>query len=87
MGRLEERHARLAFANFDAWATRACEYIDTTPADMRRAEGIMRRLDLTLRTPDAIHVAIALRVGATLGTLDAKMASDARHLGVEVVGS
>jgi predicted nucleic acid-binding protein len=41
----------------------------------------LRRLDLPLKTPDAIHIAIAQRVDATLVTFDWQMAAAARALG------
>jgi predicted nucleic acid-binding protein len=43
----------------------------------------LRRLDINLRTPDVIHVAIAQRVGATL-VIDNGMAVAARALGMAV---
>jgi predicted nucleic acid-binding protein len=39
---------------------------------------------LPLRTPDAIHIAIAERVDATLVTFDLAMAASARALGTAV---
>jgi hypothetical protein len=53
----------------------------------RRTGAALRRLDLTLRTPDALNIAIAQRVGATLATFDAKMADAARALGTEVAAA
>jgi predicted nucleic acid-binding protein len=47
----------------------------------------MRRLDLTLRTPDALHIAISGRVGATLATFDEKMAAAARVVGLPVAAA
>jgi predicted nucleic acid-binding protein len=44
----------------------------------------LRRLDLTLRAPDAINIALAQRLEATLFTFDAKMAGAAKVLGVDV---
>ncbi|MBV9750091.1 MAG: type II toxin-antitoxin system VapC family toxin [Acetobacteraceae bacterium] len=76
--------ARLAFANFDTWAARATRRVETAAADVKAAEAFLRRLDLTLRTPDALNIAIAQRVGATLGTFDEKMAGSARALGASV---
>jgi len=77
--------ARLAFSHFDAWAARATQRVDTTTADVKAADAFLRRLDLPLRTPDAINIAIAERIGAALATFDEKMASSARALGTEVV--
>jgi hypothetical protein len=46
------------------------------------AERLLRRLDLTLRSPDAIHLAVAMRIGSTLATFDRKLAEIARVLKV-----
>jgi predicted nucleic acid-binding protein len=37
-----------------------------------------------LRTPDALHLAIATRIGAAVATLDRRMATAGRELGVAV---
>ena len=76
--------AYIAFSRFDAWKARATQRADTTAADVRAAEAFLRRLDLTLRTADALNIAIAQRVGATLATFDKRMASSARALGVSI---
>jgi hypothetical protein len=52
--------------------------------DVVLAEAMLRRLDLNLRAPDAIHIAIARRLGATLMTFDDKMARSAHALGLAV---
>ena len=84
-GQLAAEKARAAFAGFDAWTARTARRIETTAADVRAAEAFLRRLDLTLRTPDALNIAIAQRTGAALATFDDKMAIAARALSVEVV--
>ncbi len=52
---------------------------------MKAAEAFVRRLDLALRTPDALHIAMAQRVDATLVTFDEKMATCAKALGTPVI--
>lgn len=84
MGELAAEKARAAFENFDAWTLQATRRVETTTADVRAAEAFLRRLDLTLRTPDALNIAIAQRMGAALATFDEKMAVAARELGVGV---
>ncbi len=79
--------AREAFSTLDTWASRTTQRIETTAADVKAAEAALRRLDLTLRTPDALNIAIAQRVGATLATFDAKMANSARALGTGVAAA
>jgi predicted nucleic acid-binding protein len=51
----------------------------------RAADQILRRLDVNLRTPDALHITIAQRLNATLLTFDRSMAAAARALGMAVV--
>src|ERR1700761_135581 len=63
---LKVRQGRAAFADFDAWMSVYALEVETRPVDIRVAETILRRLDLTLRTPDAIHIAISQRLGAEL---------------------
>jgi uncharacterized protein len=77
-------NARSALADFDAWLTGVNLRPQIDPADVARADIYLRRLDLPLRTPDAIHIAIAQRLGATLVTFDRAMTSAARALDVTV---
>jgi predicted nucleic acid-binding protein len=73
-----------AFSTLDVWTARAARRVDITSADIVTATGFLRRLDLTLRTPDAVNIAIAQRVGATLATFDTQMAANAVTLGLSV---
>jgi predicted nucleic acid-binding protein len=84
MRRLTADDATAIFSDFDAWKTRTAELVTTTASDIAVAASVLRRLDLNLRTPDAINVAVADRLGATLATFDEKMATAARALGVQV---
>jgi hypothetical protein len=83
-GELQTDEARDALADFDGWSGRATLRIEVAPVDIAQADGYIRRLDLPLRAPDAIHLAIARRWGATLVTFDRGMATAARSLGVAV---
>jgi uncharacterized protein len=80
-GGITPDEARLAFSTFDAWAARATRREQTKAADVSAAEAFLRRRDLNLRTPDALNIAIAQRVGAVLVSFDEKMAASARALG------
>lgn len=82
---LTNKIAQEAFANFDAWARRFAVDTPTLSADIREAEIMLRRLDMVLRAPDAIHLAIARRLSAELVTFDKRMADCARALGIAVV--
>ena len=50
----------------------------------RLADVFVRRFDLMLRAPDALHAAICRRVDGTLVTLDRRIAHAARALGLRV---
>jgi predicted nucleic acid-binding protein len=82
---IKAQDARRAFATFDAWVARATGRALTTSADVASAAAFLRRLDLPLRTPDALNIAIAQRVGAEVLTFDDKMAASARALGTTVL--
>lgn len=78
----EEANSRLGF--FDSWLTSTTS-IALDNADIRRASSIVRRFDLKLMMPDAIHVALCERHELMLVTLDERLAEAARGLRVEVV--
>ena len=75
-------NARLA--DFDAWRTAISSPVDLQAVDALLAGTYVRRFDLMLRAPDALHLAIARRVDATLVTLDRRMAGAAEELGISV---
>jgi predicted nucleic acid-binding protein len=83
-GELTENHARAAFAALDAWIGPRGRRLATTSADIVRADALLRRLDLPLRTPDALHIAIAERHRASLATFDRQMTEAAKAVGLTV---
>ncbi len=82
---LTEQEARIAFSTFDAWVDRTATVVDMNNADVSAAATFLRRLDLTLRTQDALHVAMAQRLNAELLTFDKQMGTAARALDVKVL--
>lgn len=84
MGEMSENEARRVFSTFDVWTAQSTQRLATTSTDVGVAEGFLRRLDLPLRTPDALNIALALRSGASIATFDEKMAVSAKGLGVAV---
>ena len=84
VGQFGMSDAQLALSNFDAWLPLATQQVSMTSAGIKVAEAYLRRLDLSLRTPDALHIAMVQRTGAVLLTFDKKMAECARILGVPV---
>ncbi len=76
--------ARTAFSNLDTWIARTAQRALISTPDIITAQVLLRRLDLNLRTADALNIAIAQRLGAPLATFDKKMAAVARSVGAEV---
>jgi len=84
-GAITRQHALNALAALDHWSVRITR-IELEAGDIARAAVFLRRLDLPLQAPDAIHIAIAQRLSATLVTFDRQMVSAARVLGISVSG-
>jgi predicted nucleic acid-binding protein len=82
MKQLAEKEARDIFSLFDAWVARSAVRILSSAEDIRMATNVLRRLDLNLRAPDAIHIAIAQRLDIELATFDARMSDCAKSFGV-----
>lgn len=68
------------FAELDDWISTFVERTRIASEDIDRATDLVRAHDLKLRAPDAIHVAAAQRLNATLTTLDNKMTRAAHAL-------
>lgn len=81
---LNMSEGHIALESFDSWVARSAQRVEIRPADVAAASAFLRRLDLPLRTPDAIHIAIAQRLGAPLVTFDRRMAASARAIGAAV---
>lgn len=84
-GGFDEAGGRDVLRTFDAWLAASAEALPTDPADLRVAVHFVRRFDLALRAPDALHIAVCHRLGVPLLTFDARQAAAARALGVAVV--
>jgi hypothetical protein len=82
---MDVSEVRAACTTFDSWVARLAARIEITGSDIAAAEAMLRRFDLTLRSPDAIHLAAAQRLGARLATFDTGLARCAQAIGVEVV--
>ncbi len=78
---------RAILTNFDSWRLRVAETMGVLSSDVTAAASFIRRLDLTLRMADAINIAMAQRIGATLATFDVKMRDSARAIGVPVAAA
>jgi uncharacterized protein len=84
MNQLTVEDAREAFETFDTWRDQLTDSEPIDPADIRVAAAIIRRLDLNVRAPDAINLAIAQRLRASIATFDRRLADNAHALGVAI---
>ncbi len=76
--------ARMAFTDFDSWTATEAGRTAVVPADVALAGSFLRRLNLPLRTADALNIAIAVRLGASLASFDVKMQVCAEALGLSM---
>lgn len=79
-----DRFFRIGFSLLDAWSARSATRVEISAVDVAVAETLLRRIDPPLQAPDAIHIAIAQRINATLVTFDRQMEAGARALGMTV---
>lgn len=63
----------------------ACRLEVVEPSDFPAAEALLERIELGLRAGDALHLAVARRLGEPLLTLDRRMAAAAHRLGLQLV--
>jgi predicted nucleic acid-binding protein len=69
-------------ASIDAWLASMAAIHPVDGADHDHAAAFVRRFDLGLRAPDALHLATCRRLGLPLLTFDARQAAAARRLGI-----
>src|SRR5580658_368116 len=74
---IQQAAAREVFVSFDDWRARFTVHKEMDAGDLRAAIAMIRRLDLNLRAPDAINLAVARRLGASIATFDQGMARNA----------
>lgn len=67
---------------YDGWIAANAEPLGVEPADVRVASTFVRRFELGLRAPDALHVAVCHRLELPLFTFDERQAAAAERLGV-----
>ncbi|MFI4935745.1 MAG: type II toxin-antitoxin system VapC family toxin [Caulobacterales bacterium] len=83
--RLTVGQATSRLSDFDAWREADTAAVEIEDADVRLASLIVRRFELKLRAPDALHLAMAQRLGATLLTLDKRLTAAAAACGQPVM--
>jgi uncharacterized protein len=84
---LTKAEAAKCISNGDVWVSLYANSVEITGHDLKQAIAWIQRLELPLRTPDALHLAIAMRLGARLITFDRQMAQSAASLDIEVLNT
>lgn len=84
IGILTRAEAERVLTDFDTLRLTDTQTPSFDALDVRAAALFVRRFDLKLRLPDAIHVATCQRLGVTLVTLDLRLANAATALGIAV---
>lgn len=84
MNQLDAADVRARLLDFDSWRASDAVSIDTEAADIRLAAIFVRRLELGMRMPDAVHAAMCHRLGHMLVTLDLRLAGAASALGIAI---
>lgn len=85
MDRLTGAQATELLGHFDDWRANAVQDRDVTSSDYHLANGFVRRFNLKLRAPDALHAAICQRLQLQLVTLDRRLATAAHELGINSI--
>ncbi|MBV9508980.1 MAG: type II toxin-antitoxin system VapC family toxin [Caulobacteraceae bacterium] len=85
IGHLNGDDAKERLLDFDAWRATETSLVDVESADVRSAAVIVRRFELRLRAPDALHLAISRRLDAVLVTLDIRLAQAAHAIDLPVI--
>jgi uncharacterized protein len=83
-GRLQADDATVCLSDFDVWRAAMTRPAEIHAGDVRLAGVYVRRFDLALRAPDALHLAIARRLDVPLVTLDRRLVTAGRELGIAV---
>lgn len=81
-GLLTAAEATDRLTDFETWRAASATPADGHSADARLAYTYVRRVELMLRAPDALHLAMAHRLQATLVTFDRRLSRAATALGI-----
>jgi uncharacterized protein len=81
VGRLTQGEVENALLDFDAMRAN-CERLSRAASDFLLAERLVRDIATKLAAAEALHLASAKNAGATLATLDVRLAEAARGQGV-----
>lgn len=81
MKQIDRAFAEEILTGFDAWVLTSLDVVDVGPNDISLAAVFVRRFDLGLHMPDAIHAATCQRHDLILVTFDQAFARAAEALG------
>ncbi len=84
MGRLGAQERLGAEQNFDLWLAQQPEPMMPVVDDFVAARALVQTAQVALRAADALHLAVCLRIGASLATFDIRLAEAAAHFGAPV---
>jgi hypothetical protein len=83
--KIDRPTADAALDQFDEWRRTDTERVQIIEVDLEVMSRLVRRFELKLRSPDALHLAISIRLRATLVTADGGLAGAARDCAAPVV--
>lgn len=83
MGLIDAVTRQVAMATFQRFASDNLQLSEVDPADFRTAATLLDGNN-NLRSGDALHLAIARRLGATLLTLDKRQSAAAQTIGLKL---
>ncbi len=85
-GQINEATAKLVRKEFDSLVDGGLRIVPISRDAYRQAADIIRRHGSGLRSGDALHLAVALELGAShMATLDGTLAANVKHHGLELV--
>ena len=85
MGEVSAERATDRISVFDVWLASDVSVVALDDTIVPDAIALVRQFALKLLMPDAIHLALCMRNGLSLATLDDRLAVAARGIGLEVV--
>jgi uncharacterized protein len=83
-GDLTLEQAQQALTSFDMWLASKARRNVIGYEDTALAARFVRRFELALRMPDALHLAVSARLDASLATLDRRQSAAAMSLGIKL---
>jgi len=84
-GHIEATEADARLAYFDRWRAENTNLVEILETDFAECTAFVRRYDLALRAPDALHLAVARRNRLRLVTFDDRLARAAIRAGIAAV--